>query len=125
MDYWRSMKTLVLVLSNRAFWRSEQAMRSIIERNTNRIALGNRQGRVVVSAIEMLRGLDRAHFFARHTVRHAIVSACSLMATKRQQLKQAAATGAAGYLGLPSSTTSRPRSWQTVLPLPVATVARG
>jgi hypothetical protein len=99
-------------------------MRSIIERNTNRIALGNRQGRVIVSAIEMLRGLDRAHFFARHMVRHAIVSACSLLTTKRQQLKQAAATGAVGYLGLPSSTTSRPRSWQTVLPLPVATVGR-
>jgi hypothetical protein len=97
-------------------------MRSIIERNTNRIALGNRQGRVIVSAVEMARMLDCTHRFARHLVRHALVGACSSLA--KRQSKQAAATGAAGYLGLTSPSTSRPRSWQSVFPLPAASVAR-
>jgi hypothetical protein len=97
-------------------------MRSIIERNTNRIALGNRQGRVIVSAVEMVRMLDCAHRSARHLVRHALVSACTSSA--KRAMKQAVATGAAGYLGRPSLSTSRPRNWQSVFPLPVASVVR-
>jgi hypothetical protein len=97
-------------------------MRSTIERNTNRIALGNRQGRVIVSAVETARMLDCVHRFARHLVRHAMVVVCSSMAKRLS--KQAAATGAAGYLGRPSLSTSRSRSWQTAFPLPLASVVR-
>lgn len=97
-------------------------MRSNIERNTNRIALGNRQGRVIVSAVETLHALDCAHRFARHVVRHAVAAACSYLA--KRQTKLATATGTAGYLGLTSPSMFRSRGWQMVRPLPVASVVR-
>ena len=102
-------------------------MRTSIQRNTNRTTLGNRQASVIVSR-DGLRNFDGLHldcafFGAVQSLRHA--AGCLASSTKRamRQVKRAA-TGAVGAIERASSSIAVPRSWHSVYPVPVASVAR-
>jgi hypothetical protein len=117
-----AFRTLGVSFSPTAHRRSETTMRTSIQRNTNRTTLGNRQVNVIVSR-DGLRGLDCTFFGAGHSLRHAVGSLPGLTKRAMRQVKQAA-TGAARYLERLSSSTTGPRSWHLVRPVPVASVAR-
>jgi hypothetical protein len=103
--------------------RSENPMRSSIQRTNTQFALGYCQARETTCRADVMRMLDCESFFARHLVLHAQHVLAVVLGNT--QGKPAGKRGSGKRLHEPTGSARLPRGWQAVSSLATASVAVG